>query len=58
MLTYIKVGFLMVWERVWRLLPDRCQNCHGARGGVRGNEVVFGGTILCDYCHSEQMWRV
>ena len=30
--------------------PDNCEACKGARGGVRGNENVIDGVILCDYC--------
>jgi len=29
---------------------DNCQACNGARGGVRGNENVIDGVVLCDYC--------
>lgn len=29
---------------------DKCQFCLGAKGGVRGNENVFAGIIVCDYC--------
>ena len=32
------------------VIPDNCQKCHGERGGVRGNENVVGGVVLCDYC--------
>lgn len=34
---------------------DRCQACHGARGGVPGNENIVAGVILCDYCSAERM---
>jgi hypothetical protein len=40
---------------------DACEICHGARGGVRGNEnIVFYDargcrTVLCDYCHADLM---
>lgn len=33
---------------------DRCQSCRGMRGGVRGNENVVDGVILCDYCSVER----
>lgn len=29
---------------------DNCAFCLGAKGGVRGNENVVGGVIVCDYC--------
>jgi hypothetical protein len=32
---------------------DNCSRCHGARGGVRGNENWVNGVLLCDYCHAE-----
>lgn len=35
--------------------PDRCEVCHGARGGVRGNENRVDGKIMCDYCHADYM---
>lgn len=37
-------------ESLFRKLPDRCEVCHGDRGGVRGNENLVNGTIMCDYC--------
>ncbi len=36
---------------------DNCEKCHGARGGVPGNENRVNGRTLCDYCsaaHLEQ----
>lgn len=42
-------------ERLWRLLPDKCEKCKGKRGGVRGNENVVGGVILCDYCSADDL---
>jgi hypothetical protein len=29
---------------------DNCETCFGALGGVRGNENVIGGKVICDYC--------
>lgn len=29
---------------------DNCQFCHGAKGGVRGNENNMNGVVVCDYC--------
>lgn len=31
---------------------DNCELCLGAKGGVRGNENVFEGIVVCDYCSS------
>lgn len=41
---------------------DDCQVCHGANGGVKGNENVVAGVVMCDYCHAAvhpviQAWR-
>jgi hypothetical protein len=34
---------------------DKCEQCHGKKGGVPGNEnVMEDGTILCDYCTVER----
>jgi hypothetical protein len=41
-------------ERLWRLLPDKCQVVDCSRRGVRGNENLVGGKIVCDYCYSRQ----
>jgi predicted CXXCH cytochrome family protein len=35
--------------------PDECSRCHGNRGGIRGNENIVDGVILCDYCHSDDL---
>jgi len=40
-------------EWAWGLLPDRCQVPGCSRQGVRGNENVIGGVIVCDYCHAK-----
>lgn len=35
---------------------DSCSRCHGAKGGVPGNENrMEDGTLLCDYCHAEDL---
>jgi hypothetical protein len=36
----------------WLLRRDRCETCDGTQG-VRGNENLVGGTVLCDYCHAK-----
>ena len=37
-------------------LRDNCEVCHGERGGVRGNENVIDGKVMCDYCSSDT-WK-
>jgi hypothetical protein len=32
---------------------DNCVRCKGSKGGVRGNENIVDGEVLCDYCHAE-----
>lgn len=39
--------------RHWMSLPDNCQICHGAKGGVRGNENRMNGIVCCDYCTAD-----
>lgn len=34
---------------------DGCEICHGAKGGVPGNENRIGGKVVCDYCHAAMM---
>ena len=41
------------WRK--RRPPDHCEVCHGDRGGVRGNENVVGGQVICDYCHADKL---
>lgn len=31
-------------------MSDNCENCHGEKGGVPGNENVVNGKVLCDHC--------
>jgi len=42
-------------EYLWCLQPDNCVDPICARMGVRGNENVIDGQVLCDYCHSRRM---
>lgn len=35
--------------------PDNCQICHGDNGGVKGNENIIDGIVMCDYCHIDRM---
>lgn len=41
-------------EFLWRFIPDKCQVSDCSRRGVRGNENLVGGKIVCDYCYSRQ----
>lgn len=43
----------MVMERLWRLLPDRCQCVGCERQGMRGNENWVGGKFVCDDCYAK-----
>ena len=36
---------------------DNCQICHGERGGVKGNENVIAGVVVCDYCTADCLSR-
>ena len=43
------------WENVaYPLYADRdnCELCFGTKGGVRGNENIINGQVICDYCHA------
>jgi len=42
-------------DRHMQLGPCACQQCHGRRGGVKGNEVMAFGKILCDYCYADSI---
>lgn len=33
--------------------PDNCEICKGTNSGVRGNENIIAGKVMCDYCHIE-----
>jgi len=44
---------MTIFERLWRLLPDKCEGIDCDRLGVRGNENRVNGKILCDYCHAK-----
>lgn len=34
----------------------KCQACHDTRGGVKGNNNLFRGVVLCDYCHADLLY--
>ncbi len=42
-------------ERFWRVLPDNCEMPNCSRQGVRGNENIVDGIVMCDYCHAKVM---
>ncbi len=46
-LTWIRYYLFDKWRK------DKCQNCKGSRGGVKGNENIVDGKVLCDYCTSD-----
>jgi len=29
---------------------DNCEICKGAKGGIKGNENIVDGIVMCDYC--------
>lgn len=31
--------------------PDNCEICEGRRGGMKGNENIVDGIVMCDYCY-------
>lgn len=45
------VVYFMIRELL--TLRDKCQVCGGKCGGVRGNENIVNGVIVCDYCHAK-----
>jgi hypothetical protein len=48
----------MGWfEWLWSFLPDKCEMPGCCRQGVRGNENIIDGKVMCDYCHSAEMSR-
>ena len=46
----------LLQDELFRLgVRDRCQICHGNKGGVPGNENVVEGVVMCDYCSADRM---
>jgi hypothetical protein len=45
------------FQFLWRLLPDRCEVEACPRSGLRGNENMIDGVIMCDYCHARHLLR-
>jgi len=35
--------------------PDNCEVCKGTNCGVKGNENIVDGIVMCDYCHAKTM---
>jgi hypothetical protein len=48
-LTEVKI----IASRYWK--PDTCSVCKGTRGGIRGNENIVDGVLICDYCDAKRM---
>ncbi len=44
-----------ILEIINNLRKDKCEICHGKRGGTRGNENIVNGKIICDYCDADIM---
>jgi hypothetical protein len=42
-------------EWLWSWLPDQCEVADCSRQGVRGNENIIDGVVMCDYCHAKTM---
>jgi len=40
----------LIVETILPKETDNCEICHGDKGGVRGNENVIDGKLVCDYC--------
>lgn len=46
-----RVTFHPIYGRCWTPIGrDNCTACAGASGGVRGNENLVYGLVVCDYC--------
>ena len=43
-------------EFLWSFLPDKCQVETCTRRGVRGNENVVDGIVMCDECLERRLW--
>jgi hypothetical protein len=50
-------GVMEITNFLWRFLPDRCSMPHCTRFGVRGNENVVDGRLMCDQCHAIHLLR-
>lgn len=41
-----------ILEWVWSLFPDHCEMPDCSKRGVRGNENLVDGKVICDYCYT------
>ena len=39
----------------WALLPDKCQVSGCSRKGIRGNEQILYGIVMCDNCYAKRV---
>ena len=53
MITRIYNQFMMWFYRTF--LPDNCEICGGTNGGIRGNENIVAGIVMCDACSAWDM---
>ena len=42
---------------LWGLLPDNCECKYCCKLGVRGNENIIDGVVMCDYCSDDYGMR-
>lgn len=48
---YVDYGYALAEFLNTAVQPkDNCENCHGEKGGVPGNENIVNGKVLCDHC--------
>jgi hypothetical protein len=47
-----------IYEFFNSFLKDRCEFCHGSKGGTRGNENIFNGKRICQYCISDMYDKI
>jgi hypothetical protein len=50
-------GVMGITNFLWRQLPDKCSMPHCSRLGVRGNENIVDGRLMCDECHAIHLLR-
>jgi hypothetical protein len=48
---------MTLFDRLWRLLPDRCQMPDCKRRGIRGNEQIVDSVRMCNECASKHLER-
>lgn len=48
------IEWLFGWsESLWCFLPDKCEMKDCCRMGVRGNENIVDGQVVCDFCSAK-----